>query len=136
MLQPNKQKYKKQFRGKMRGKASSGTEIAFGEYAIYATTSGWISSQQIEAGRRVLTRYTRKGGRVWIRIYPDKPVTDKPAEASMGGGKGDVAKYVAVVKPGRVIFEMGGVEEEHARDAMKQAASKLPVKTKFLTKKE
>lgn len=118
----------------MGGKDSRGTTIAFGEYGLKAVTCGWVSTHQIEAGRRVLTRYTQKGGRVWIRIFPAKPVSDKPPEVRMGGGKGDVVDYVAVVRPGRIIFEMGGLPLESAKEAMESAASKLSVKTKFLTR--
>lgn len=135
MLVPKRAKYRKQFRGTMRGQDLRGTEIAFGEYALKATTSAWVSSRQIEAGRRVLTRYTAKGGRVWIRIFPAKPISDKPPEVRMGGGKGDVVDYVAVVKPGRIIFEMGGIPQALAMEALGAAASKLPVKTKLLSRR-
>lgn len=134
MLEPRKTKFRKQFRGRMKGKSARGTEIAFGKYALIAQTAGWISAAQIEAGRKVLTRFTRKGGRVWIRIFPDKPITDKPAQSSMGGGKGDVSEFVSVVKPGRVIFEIAGLDEILAKSAMKQASSKFSIKTKFLKK--
>lgn len=134
MLVPKRAKYRKQFRGKMRGKSCRGTEINFGNYALKAVTSGWVSSRQIEAGRRVLTRYTRKGGRVWIRIFPDKPISDKPPEVKMGGGKGDIAGYVVVIKPGRIIYEMGGIPEKAARQALEGAAHKLSVKAKFIKK--
>lgn len=116
----------------MAGVETRGTQMAFGDYALKATTSGWVSSRQIEAGRRVLTRYTQKGGRVWIRIFPYKPVSDKPPEVRMGGGKGDVVEYVSVVKPGRIIFEMGGIPESMAKEALESSSSKLPVRTKFL----
>lgn len=135
MLAPKRAKFRKQFRGTRRGKASRGTEINFGDYGLKALTAGWLSSRQIEAGRRVLTRYTAKGGRVWIRIFPDKPVSDKPPEVRMGGGKGDVVDYVAVVRPGRIIFEIGGITYELAQEALEKAADKLPIKTKFLTKR-
>lgn len=134
MLAPKRAKYRKQFRGTMRGRESRGTEIVFGEFALKALASGWLSSRQIEAGRRVLTRYTQKGGRVWIRIFPDKPISDKPPEMRMGGGKGDVVEYVAVIRPGRILFEMGGVNELIAKEALETAADKLPIKTKFLKK--
>lgn len=134
MLVPKRAKYRKQFRGRLSGKAFKGTTIAFGEYGLKALSSGWLTSRQIEAGRRVLTRYTQKGGRVWIRIFPDKPITDKPPEVRMGGGKGDVVDYVAVIKPGRILFEMGGIAYEFAREALMAASSKLPVKTLFLKK--
>lgn len=110
---------------------SRGTTLVFGEFGLKALSAGWVSSRQIEAGRRVLTRYTSKGGRVWIRIFPYKPVSDKPPEVRMGGGKGDVVDYVSVVKPGRIIFEIGGIPENLAKEAMTIAASKLPIKTKF-----
>ena len=118
----------------MRGNDIRGTKIAFGEWGLKALACGWVSSRQIEASRRVLTRYTQKGGRVWIRIFPHKPISDKPPEVRMGGGKGDVVDYVSVVRPGRIIFEMGGVPEILAKEAMKIAGGKLPVKTRFITK--
>lgn len=118
----------------MRGAASSGTLVSFGEYGLKAMSAGWVSSRQIEAGRRVLTRYTAKGGRVWIRIFPDKPISDKPPEMRMGGGKGDVVDYVAVVRPGRMIFEMSGIPLESAKTALESAANKLPVQTKFIVR--
>lgn len=132
MLVPKRAKYRKQFRGTMAGVASRGTRISFGDFALKSITSGWVSSRQIEAGRRVLTRYTAKGGRVWIRIFPDKPISDKPPEVRMGGGKGDVVDYVVVVKPGRIVFEMGGIPQDLAKEALESAASKLPIKLKFL----
>lgn len=134
MLAPKRAKFRKQFRGKMRGNAQSGTKIVFGDYGLKATTRGWVSTRQIEAGRRVLTRYTQKGGRVWIRVFPDKPISDKPAEVRMGGGKGDVVDYVAVIRPGKIIFEMGGIEENLAREAMNSASSKLSIRTKYIMK--
>lgn len=132
MLVPKRAKYRKQFRGTMGGNASRGTEIAFGEYGLKAVESGWLSSRQIESARKVMTRFTAKGGRVWIRIFPYKPVSDKPPESRMGGGKGDVVDYVAVIKPGRVLFEMGGLPEVMAREALESAAGKLPIDAKFL----
>lgn len=132
MLVPKRAKFRKQFRGKMRGVASRGTEIVFGEYGLKAMESGWVSSRQIESARKVMTRFTAKGGRVWIRIFPDKPVSDKPPEVRMGGGKGDVVDYVAVIKPGRILFEMGGLVQTLASEALESAASKLPIKAKFL----
>lgn len=132
MLAPKRAKYRKQFRGKMRGITTRGTKISFGEFGLKAMSSGWVSTRQIEAGRRVLTRYTQKGGRVWIRIFPDKPVSDKPPEVRMGGGKGDIADYVAVIRPGRVLFEMGGITETMAKEALNACAAKLSVQTKFL----
>lgn len=134
MLTPKRAKYKKQFRGTMGGCESRGVDIVFGDYALKALTCGWLTSHQIEAGRRVLTRYTQKGGRVWIRVFADKPITDKPPEVRMGCGKGDVVDYVAVVRPGRIIFELGGLSEQLAHEAFKIAASKLPVRTKFIKK--
>ena len=134
MLAPKRAKYRKQFRGKMRGVSGRGTKIVFGQYALKAVGVGWVSSRQIEAGRRVLTRYTQKGGRVWIRIFPDKPISDKPPEVRMGGGKGDVVDYVFTVKPGRIIFEMAGVTKEAAIEAMKRAGSKMPIETKFISR--
>lgn len=132
MLAPKRAKYRKQFRGKMRGIDTRGTKISFGEFGLKALSSGWVSTRQIEAGRRVLTRYTQKGGRVWIRIFPDKPVSDKPPEVRMGGGKGDIADYVAVIRPGKVLFEMGGIPEEMAKEALLACAAKMSIQTKFL----
>ncbi len=132
MLAPKRAKFRKQFRGTMRGLAHSGVNIAFGEYGLKAVESSWVTARQIESCRKVMTRYTAKGGRVWIRIFPDKPISDKPAESRMGGGKGDVVDYVAVIKPGRILFEMGGLEESLAKEALESAASKLPIKAKFL----
>ena len=132
MLAPKRAKFRKQFRGTMRGKESRGTKIIYGDFALKAISASWLSSRQIEAGRRVLTRYTAKGGRVWIRIFPDKPVTDKPPEMRMGGGKGDVVEYVAVIRPGRILFEIGGIPEAMAREALSAAAHKLPMQTKLL----
>ena len=119
----------------MRGSDTRGGDMIFGDFGLRATSSGWISSKQIEAARKVLTRYTQKGGRVWIRIFPHKPISDKPAEVRMGGGKGDVVDHVAVVKPGRILYELGaGVTEDQAREALQKASSKLPVHTKFAKK--
>lgn len=134
MLAPKRAKYRKAFRGKMRGVSPRGCAISFGEYGLQAVSSGWVSSRQIEAARRALTHTIRRGGRVWIRIFPDKPVTKKPLETRMGTGKGDVAEYVAVVRPGRMLFEMGGVNQELAKEAMRLAAAKLPVATKFVVR--
>lgn len=134
MLVPRRAKYRKQFRGKMKGVSYKGTQISFGEYGLTAEGMGWVTSRQIEAARRAITHYTKRGGRIWIRIFPDKPITKKPAETRMGGGKGDVYEYVATVKPGRMLFEMGGVSREIARAALRLAAHKLPVKTKILEK--
>src|SRR3989344_8036381 len=134
MLVPKRVKFKKQFRGKMGGNESRGNKIVFGEYALQAQSRSWVTTRQIEAGRKVLTRYTQKGGRVWIRIFPDKPISDKPPEVRMGGGKGDVVDYVVPIKPGRILFEMDGITYDIAKHAMERAASKLSLKTKFLKK--
>ena len=136
MLMPKRVKYRKVHRGRMKGKAMRGNELAYGEYGIKALEPCWITSNQIEAARRAMTRYIRRGGNIWIKIFPDKPVTEKPAETRMGSGKGAPEYWVAVVKPGRVLFEMGGVSEEVAREAMRLAAQKLPVKTKFIQRLE
>lgn len=134
MLMPKRVKYRKVHRGRMKGKAMRGNELAYGEYGIKALEPCWITSNQIEAARRAMTRYIRRGGNIWIKIFPDKPVTEKPAETRMGSGKGAPEYWVAVVKPGRVLFEMGGVSEEIAREAMRLASMKLPVRTKFVMK--
>ena len=136
MLMPKRVKHRKQFRGSMRGKASRGNKITYGEYGIVAMEPCWIRSNQIEAARVAMTRYIKRGGKVWIKIFPDKPVTAKPAETRMGSGKGALEYWVAVVKPGRVMFEVGGVSEEVAREALRLAAHKLPVKTRFARKGE
>lgn len=135
MLVPKRAKYRKQQRGTMKGIASRGNKISFGEYGLLSKGSAWISSRQIEAARRAITHYIQRGGRVWIRIFPDKPVTKKPAETRMGGGKGDVEGFVAPVKPGRMLFEMGGVAKEVAHEALRLASHKLPVKTMIIDKK-
>lgn len=134
MLQPKKLKYRKQFRGKIRGAASRRTSLDFGEYGLKAEESGWLTARQIEAARKAITHHTRRGGRVWIRVFPDKPVTKKPDEVGMGGGKGDVAFYVARVKRGTVMFELGAVPYDLAEEALCLASSKLPIKTQFITK--
>jgi large subunit ribosomal protein L16 len=134
MLQPKKVKHRKQQRGRMRGKAKGGTDISFGDYGLAALEPGWISNRQIEAARVAMTRHIRRGGKVWINIFPDKPVTKKPAETRMGSGKGNPEFWVAVVKPGRVMFELSGVSEAVAREAMLRAAHKLPIKSKFVTR--
>lgn len=118
----------------MRDTDTRGTAVSFGEYGLKALTTGWVTSRQIEAARRSMTHYTKRGGRIWIRIFPDKPITKKPAETRMGGGKGDVSEYVAVVKAGRVLFEMGAVTQDIAREAMRLASHKLPIKTRFVQK--
>lgn len=134
MLAPRRAKYRKQFRGARAGLAIRGSNIDFGEFGLKALSAGWVSSRQIEAARRTLTHYTKRGGRIWIRIFPDKPVSKKPAETRMGGGKGDIQEYVAVVKPGRIIFEMGAISRDIAQEAMRLASAKLPIKTKFMVK--
>jgi large subunit ribosomal protein L16 len=134
MLAPKRAKFRKQFRGTRRGMSERGSHVDFGEFGLKAVSTGWVGSRQIEAARRALTHYIRRGGRVWIRIFPDKPVTKKPPETRMGSGKGDVYEYVAVVRRGRVLFEMSGVPMESAKEAMRLAAAKLPVLTKFIIK--
>jgi len=136
MLMPKRVKYRKQMRGRMKGRASRGAKITFGEYGLQAIEPCWMTSRQIEAARRAIVRYLRRGGKVWIRIFPDKPVTAKPAETRMGSGKGSVDHWVAVVKPGRVLFEIAGVTEDQAREAMRLASHKLPVKTQFMSRVE
>nr|YP_010873219.1 ribosomal protein L16 [Nemalion vermiculare]WGV34423.1 ribosomal protein L16 [Nemalion vermiculare] len=134
MLSPKRTKFRKQHRGRMKGKASRGNSIAFGEYALQALEPVWLTSRQIEATRRTITRYVKRGGKLWIRVFPDKPVTARPAETRMGSGKGAPEYWVAVVKPGHILFEMNGVPEKSAKEAMKLASYKLPIKTKFITK--
>lgn len=134
MLQPRKAKYRKQFRGKMAGKAQRGNQLAFGDYGLKATTRGWVSSRQIEAARKKITHITKRTGKYWIRTFPDKPVTAKPVGVKMGSGKGEVQEYVAVVKPGAVMFELGGVPAEMAKEALRKAAHKISVKTKFISR--
>ena len=136
MLSPRRTKFRKQHRGRMRGLAYRGSTLNFGDYALQATEPSWITSRQIEAARRAMTRYIKRGGKIWIRIFPDKPVTMRPAETRMGSGKGSPEFWVAVVKPGRIMFEMSGVDESIAREAMRLAAQKLPIKTKFITRDE
>ena len=136
MLMPKRVKHRNQFRGSMAGKATRGNKITYGEYGIVSLEPCWIKANQIEAARVAMTRYIQRGGKVWIKIFPDKPVTAKPAETRMGSGKGALEYWVAVVKPGRVMFELGGVSEEVAREAMRLAANKLPVKCKFVKKEE
>ena len=132
MLLPKRVKYRRVQRGRMTGKATRGTEVNYGEYGLQATEPAWITSNQIEAARIAMTRHTKRGGKVWIKIFPDKPVTQKPAETRMGSGKGSPEYWVAVVKPGRVMFEIAGVSEEVAREALRLASHKLPCKTKFV----
>jgi large subunit ribosomal protein L16 len=136
LLAPSRTKYRRQHRGRMKGEATRGNTIAFGEYALQALEPCWMEARQIEAARIALTRFMKRGGKVWIRVFPDKPVTAKPAETRMGSGKGAVDHWVAVVKPGRIIFEVGGVSEEIAKEAMRLASHKLPVKTRFLKRGE
>ena len=136
MLVPKRVKHRREFRGKMRGEAKGGKEVAFGEYGLQATTSHWITNRQIEAARIAMTRYMKRGGKVWIKIFPDKPVTAKPAETRMGSGKGALEYWVAVVKPGRVMFEIAGVSEEIAREALRLAMHKLPCKCKIVSRAE
>jgi len=136
MLMPKRVKHRKTMRGRMTGKAQRGNFLAYGEFGIVATQPGWITSNQIEAARQAMTRHTKRGGQVWIKIFPDKPVTAKPAETRMGSGKGAPEYWVAVVKPGRVLFEIGGVSEEIAREALRLATHKLPIKCKFIKKEE
>jgi large subunit ribosomal protein L16 len=132
MLMPKRMKYRKQMRGNLKGKASRGNVVQFGEYGLQALEPIWLTARQIEAARRTMVRFTKRRGKVWIRIFPDKPYTKKPAETRMGKGKGAVEYYVAVIKPGHVLFEMGGVTEDEAREALRLAAFKLPIKTKFI----
>lgn len=134
MLQPKRTKYRKQFKGRNRGMATRGTEVSFGQYGLKATASGFITSRQIEAARRALTRHIKRGGKVWIRIFPDKPITKKPLEVRQGKGKGSVEYWVAVIQPGRVLFEMEGISADTARVALKLAAAKLPMTTHFVTR--
>ncbi len=134
MLLPKRVKYRKQQRGRMTGAAHRGSEISFGEFALQALEPAWITNRQIEAARVALTRHIKRGGKVWIRIFPDKPVTVKPAETRMGKGKGNPEHWVAVVKPGRILFELEGVSDKIAREALKLAAAKLPIKTRFLSR--
>ena len=136
MLVPKRVKHRREFRGKMRGEAKGGKEVVFGEFGLQALDSHWITNRQIEAARIAMTRYIKRGGKVWINIFPDKPVTKKPAETRMGSGKGAPEFWVAVVKPGRVLFELTGVSEEVAREALRLAGHKLPCKVKFIKKEE
>jgi large subunit ribosomal protein L16 len=136
LLSPSRTKFRKQHRGHMRGEAHRGNEIAFGDFALQAQEACWMEAKQIEAARRAINHHIKRGGKVWIRVFPDKPVTAKPAETRMGSGKGAPDHWIAVIKPGRIIFEMGGVGEEIAKEAMRLAASKLPIRTKFIKKGE
>jgi len=134
MLMPKKVKYRKVQRGRMKGKAWRGSSIAFGEYALKAMDCGWITSRQIEAARIAMTRFIKRGGKVWIRLFPDKPITKKPAETRMGKGKGAPEEWVAVIRPGKILFEMEGVGQDIAQQAMRLAAHKIPMKTKFVSR--
>ena len=136
MLMPKRVKHRKQMRGRMKGKAQRGNFLAYGDFGLVATTPGWVTSNQIEASRQAMTRYTKRGGQVWIKIFPDKPVTAKPAETRMGSGKGAPEYWVSVVKPGRVLFEIKGVSDEVAREALRLASHKLPIKTKIIKREE
>ncbi len=135
VMQPKNTKYKKQFRGKMKGVATKGTLVSFGAYGLKSLDKAWITDRQIEAARKTIIRHFKKRGKLWIRIFPDKPVTSKGVEFRMGLGKGELSHYVAPVKPGRIMFEVGGVEEEIAREVFRRASTKLPVRTKFVIKK-
>ncbi|OGR31884.1 MAG: 50S ribosomal protein L16 [Desulfuromonadales bacterium GWD2_61_12] len=136
MLMPKKVKHRKQFKGRMKGAASSGTALNFGDFGLQALECGFLSARQIEAARRAMTRYVKRGGKIWIRVFPDKPLTRKPAETRMGSGKGSPDSWVAVVRPGLMLYEMQGVEESVAREALRLAAHKLPMKTKFVFREE
>ncbi len=136
MLMPKRVKYRRQHRGRMKGLSKAGNEIQYGDFGLQALEAAWITSQQIEAARIAMTRYIKRGGKVWIRIFPDKPVTEKPAETRMGKGKGSPEYWVAVVKPGRIMFELGGVKEDVARAAMRLASHKLPIRTKLVVREE
>lgn len=136
MLQPKRVKYRKVHRGRRQGTAQSGNTVAFGEYGLRALEPAWLTSRQIEAARRAIVRHVRRGGQIWIRIFPDKPVTKKPAETRMGGGKGSPDHWVAVVRPGRILFEISGVKDETAKEALRLASHKLPIDTKFVARDE
>lgn len=136
MLEPKKSKFRKSFRGRMKGKSFRGADIAFGEFGLKALGRGWLSSRQIEAGRRAITNSIKRGGKVWIRVFPDKPVSARAAGQRMGGGKGDVDRYVAVITPGRIIFELAGVSDDLAKNALVKAGAKMPFKTKLVKREE
>jgi large subunit ribosomal protein L16 len=136
MLMPKKVKYRKQQRGKIKGFARRGQKVSFGDYALQALEPGWITARQIEAARIAMTRHVKRGGKIWIRVFPDKPITKKPLETRMGKGKGNPEEWVAVIKPARILYEMEGVPESVAREAMRLAAHKLPIKTRFVTRRE
>lgn len=135
MLQPKKQKYRKQFRGSMTGKAFRGWQVSFGDWGLKAQDCGWLTARQLEAARRALVHFTKRSGKIWIRIFPDKPVTKKPAGQTMGSGKGDIDHYVAVIRPGMILFEMAGLPEDQAREALRRAGHKLPFKSVIVAKK-
>lgn len=135
MLQPKKRKYRKEFRGKMAGIATRGSSLAFGDFGIKVLEAGWLTAAQIESVRRTITHHTKRGGKIWVRVFPDKPVTKKAAGSRMGSGKGDIDRYVAVVKPGKIIFELSGLSEEMAREAFRRACHKVPMATKVVTRK-
>lgn len=136
MLMPKRTKFRKQHRGRMKGTTKGGNRVTFGDYGLQATSAGWVTARQIEAARIAMTRHIKRGGKVWINVFPDKPVTEKPAETRMGSGKGNPEYWVAVVKPGRVMFELSGVDEALAKEAMRLAGHKLAVKTKFVTRED
>ncbi|MBT8166044.1 MAG: 50S ribosomal protein L16 [Acidimicrobiia bacterium] len=136
MLMPKRTKFRKQHRGRMKGTTKGGNRVTFGDYGLQAQTAGWITARQIEAARIAMTRHIKRGGKVWINVFPDKPVTEKPAETRMGSGKGNPEYWVAVVKPGRVMFELSGVDETLAREAMRLAGHKLPLRTKFVSRED
>jgi large subunit ribosomal protein L16 len=136
MLMPKKVKHRKQFKGRMKGTNPGGTDLNFGDFGLQALDCGWLTARQIEAARRAMTRYVKRGGKIWIRVFPDKPLTSKPAETRMGKGKGSPDSWVAVVRPGKILYEMQGVAEEIAREALRLAAHKLPMKTKFVSREE
>ncbi|OGM19157.1 50S ribosomal protein L16 [Candidatus Woesebacteria bacterium RIFCSPHIGHO2_01_FULL_38_10] len=136
MLEPKKRKYRKSFRGRMKGKAYRGSKISFGELGLKALGCAWLSSRQIEAGRRALTHSIKRGGKVWIRVFPDKPVSSRPAGQRMGGGKGDTEKYVAVITPGKIIYEVAGIENKVMKNALERAGDKMPFKTKIVSRKD
>ena len=135
MLQPRKEKYRKKFRGKIRGKASRGSSLSVGDFGLKAVSRSWVTSNQLESARRSIAGFTKRKGKLWVRVFPDKSYTKKPSEVQMGGGKGEVEGYVAVVKPGRIIFELSGVEDEVAIEALRRAGHKLPVRTKIVSRK-
>jgi large subunit ribosomal protein L16 len=136
MFQPKRIKYRKMHRGRRRGTAQTGNQVTFGDYGLKATSNAWVTSRQIEAARRAITRHFRRGGQVWIRVFPDKPITSKPAETRMGSGKGNVDFWVAVVKPGRVLFEVAGIRQEMAQEALRLASQKLSVSTSFVSRND